>query len=167
MARTRVPATRQLTSWDEVDKAMEDILLAKGRICEIEVDMNRKIDRIKSAADNAAGPVRERIDELALQIRDFVTAHRGELKGKSRKLTFGETGFRLSTKVHVPSKKTDEVIRLCREYGMDDCIAVKESVLKDVMKRCYSAEEIARTGAELRVTDEFWYDVNEETLKKD
>lgn len=165
MARKKVLSVPQLTSWDEVDQAMEEILIAKGRICEIEVNMNRRIEQIKSVATNAGNPLRDRIDKLELQIRDFVTAHRSELKGKSRKLTFGEAGFRLSTKVHVPPKKQAEVIRLCREYGMDDCVAVKESVLKDVMKRGYSAEEIARTGAELRVTDEFWYDVNEETLK--
>ena len=167
MARTKVPAERQLTDWDEADKVMQEILIAKGCICEIEIDMNRRIDRIKKAANEAAGPIRKRIEEMSRQIRDFVTAHRHELRGKSRKLTFGETGFRQSTKVTVPTNETADIIRRLREFGMGDCVAVKESVLKDAMRQNYTAEEIERTGAKLCVTDGFWYDVYEESLQKE
>ncbi len=166
MARKKVPSAPQLISWDDVDKAMEKIQIARCHIREIEAQMNRQLNQIKDAATDAGKPFLSRIGELELQIRDFVTAHREELKGKTRKLTFGSTGFRLSTKVHVPAKKMEEIIRRCRKYGMEDCVAVKESVLKDVMRQRYTAEEINRTGAQLKVTDEFWYDVNEETLKE-
>lgn len=164
MARKKVPTVARLASWDDVDEAMREIAVAQGRVREIEAEMNRCINQAKDAAAETGKPILERISEREFQIRDFVTAHRGELKGKTRKLTFGSTGFRLSTKVLVPTKMTGEIIRRCREYGMDDCIAVKETVLKDVMRQRYTAWEINRTGAAIHVTDEFWYEINEETL---
>lgn len=164
MARKKVPTVARLASWDDVDEAMREIAVAQGRIREIEAEMNRRINQAKDAAAEAGKPILERISEREFQIQDFVTAHRGELKGKTRKLIFGSTGFRLSTKVLVPTKKTGEIIRRCRECGMDDCIAVKETVLKDVMRQRYTKEEISRTGAAIQVTDEFWYEINEETL---
>ena len=159
-----MPTVARLTSWDDVDEAMREIAVAQGRVREIEAEMNRRINQAKDAAAETGKPILERISEREFQIRDFVTAHRGELKGKTRKLTFGSTGFRISTKVHVSTKKVAEIIRRCRELGMDDCVAVKESVLKDVMKQRYTGDEINRTGAALCVTDEFWYEINEETL---
>jgi phage host-nuclease inhibitor protein Gam len=164
MARKKVPVFVPLSSWEDVDKTMSELAAACRCIKEIEAEMNRQVDKIKDEASRLAKPYQNRVSELEHQICDFVTEHRAELKGKTRKLVFGSTGFRRSTKVHIPSKKMGDVILRCREFGMDDCITVKESVLKDVMRQRYSAEEISRTGASLKVADEFWYELNEETL---
>ena len=78
---------------------MKEILNCEGCVDEIEVNLNREITLAKEKADAASKPMRERISELEVQIRDFVSRHREELDGKSKRLNFGQTGFRLSTKL--------------------------------------------------------------------
>lgn len=164
MARKKVPIVPALKSWQDVDDAMKEILNCAGCVDEIEVTMNREITLAKEKADAKSKPMRERISELEVQIRDFVSRNRDELDGKTKKLNFGQAGFRLSTKLMVPATKTADIIASLRRYGMEDCIIVKESVNKDVLKK-YPSEIILKTGAYLKSDDEFWYEVEAETIK--
>ena len=164
MARKKVPIQPTLSTWQDVDDAMKEILNCEGCVDEIEVNLNREITLAKEKADAASKPMRERISELEVQIRDFVSRHREELDGKSKRLNFGQTGFRLSTKFVVPASKSADIIASLRRYGMVDCITTKESVNKDVLRK-YPGEDILKTGAYLKSDDEFWYEVSSETIK--
>uniref|UniRef100_UPI003D08A498 host-nuclease inhibitor Gam family protein n=1 Tax=Caloranaerobacter sp. DY30410 TaxID=3238305 RepID=UPI003D08A498 len=85
------------------------------------------------------------------------------LNGKTKVLNFGRTGFRKSTKIVL--RKVENVIKNLKALNMLDCIKVKESVNKEVLKK-YSDEEIARVGAIKKVEDVFWYEVDREQLQK-
>lgn len=89
MARKKVPIQPTLSTWQDVDDAMKEILNCEGCVDEIEVNLNREITLAKEKADAASKPMRERISELEVQIRDFVSRHREELDGKSKRLNLG------------------------------------------------------------------------------
>ncbi len=162
MARKKVAAEPALKSWADVDAALKEILYCNGCIDEVEVTLNREIAEAKDRADVKTRPMRERVRGLEAQMREYVDRHRDDLDGKTKRLNFGQTGYRLSTKLIVP-KPADVLARL-HQYGMDDCITVKESVNKDALKR-YKSEDILKTGAYLRTDDDFWYEVDTNVIE--
>lgn len=163
MARKKVSTEPMLSSWAAVDEAMRQIQKLEDAVLAQEMEMNRAIAKVKASCEKAAGPILAEIREFERQIKEFVTAYREELEGKTRKLNFGSTGFRLSTKLVVPGKPEDMVATL-RRLGMEDCISVKEAVNKDALKQ-KPTEDILKTGAYLRQTDEFWYEINREEIQ--
>lgn len=163
MARARIPNEPVLKSWDDVDLNIKEIAECQIAIEQIEADMNQKISDIKLSAEMDAKPYKETIKVLERQIKDFVEANRSELNGKTKVLNFGRTGFRKSTKIVL--RKVENVIKNLKALNMLDCIKVKESVNKEVLKK-YSDEEIARVGAIKKVEDVFWYEVDREQLQK-
>jgi len=162
MARKKVAAA--FKTWDDVDNAMREIIEAEGCVDEVEIELNRIIATAKEEAERRIKPMTEKIRSLEVQMRAFVESRRSDIDGKTQKLNFGRTGFRLSTRVVVPSGKLPEIINALRRYEMLDCIAVKESVNKEALKK-YAAEDVTKTGAYLKTSDEFWYEVDKETLK--
>lgn len=164
MARKKVPTEPRLKSWDEIDAAMKEILECESCIDEITVELNRKVAEIKQEATQKAKPAQDRIKELEYDIKEYVIAHRSEIDGKTKQLNFGQTGFRASTRVIVPPAQTADIIAAIKRYGMEDCIVVKESVNKDILKR-YPSDEVLKTGAYFKTVDEFWYDTNKQALK--
>lgn len=162
MARKRVAVPLALQSWAEVDTALRDILYCNGCIGETEIMLNREIAEARERADVRTRPIRERIRKLEVQIREYVDQHRDKLTGKSRQLNFGRVGYRLSTRLVVP-RQADVLARL-HQYGMDDCITVRESVNKEALRR-RDNEDILRTGAYLRTNDEYWYEVSADKVE--
>lgn len=133
-----------LKSWDEVDATLKQISECENQLAILESSMNIQIDAIK----------------------EFVSENKGELKGKSRELTFGRVGFRFSTKVSLP-KNVEKIIKLLRKNEMEDCIIVKETVNKDILK-AYDEKDIIKVGASLKKEDTFWYETRkEDSLTKD
>lgn len=139
MARKRMEDP-SLKSWDEVNAALKLIRDNEIELELIEADMGKKIADIK----------------------EFVTLNKAELKGKSREMDFGKVGFRMSTKLMLP-KQVEKVIKTLKKYGMGDCITVKESVNKDILKT-YDEKTILSVGGTLKKEDTFWYETNREEL---
>ena len=77
-------------------------------------------------------------------------------------LSFGKTGYRLSTKVII--KKVANTISALKKLGMTDCITTKESVNKDML-RTYPEEKLFEVGASLKKEDTFWYETDRDKLK--
>ena len=146
MARKRMEDP-SLKSWDEVNAALKLIRDNEIELELIEADMGKKIADIK---------------ELELQVKEFVTLNKAELKGKSREMDFGKVGFRMPTKLMLP-KQVEKVIKTLKKYGMGDCITVKESVNKDILKT-YDEKTILSVGGTLKKEDTFWYETNREEL---
>jgi len=147
MARVRIENEPVLKSWDEVDLHFKEIGECEMAIERIEAEMNEKIQDIKLEAEIAAKPLKERIEKLGREVKEFVELNRGEIKGKTKVLNFGRTGFRQSTKIIVRSVQA--VINALKARRMDDCIIVKESVNKDRLRE-YPDEVIAAVGAAKR-----------------
>ena len=162
MARKRVIEAPRLKRWEDVDDALRQIAEAQIAIGDIESDMQKQIIGAQKVAEEQTRPYTDSISRLEREIKMFVTDHRDELgKRRSRALTFGEVGFRLSTVVSLPraKEKVEEIIRRLKSRQMTDCIVVEEKVSKEALKR-YGEDTVNAVGATWKQADVFGYDVN-------
>lgn len=163
MKRVRMEKS-SLKTWEEVNQALKAIAEAVNEIAIVEAAMNVQIDAIKSVNDEKIKGYREEIKKQELLIKEFVTDSKDELDGKSKDLTFGKVGFRKSTKLILP-KAVERIIASLRKHGMEDCIVVKETVNKDILKT-YDEKDILKVGASLKVEDAFWYETKSVEISK-
>lgn len=153
----------ELKDWEDVNRTLKLIRSAEIEVEKIEADMNQQINDIRETAEGLAQPHKDLIKRWELQLKEFVTLNKADLKGKSRAMSFGSVGFRLSTKLKLP-KNEGPVIKQLRKLGMGDCINVKETVNKDILKT-YDEKTIALVGGALNTADTFWYETNREEIK--
>ncbi|MGN1144894.1 MAG: host-nuclease inhibitor Gam family protein [Acetatifactor sp.] len=165
MVKKRVRLEKaSLKTWNEVDEALKVIAEAQNEISIVESTMNMQIDAIKSVSDEKIKGYRDEIKKQELLIKEFTTGSKDELDGKSKELTFGKVGFRKSTKVVLP-KALERVIASLKKNGMEDCVVLKETVNKDMLKT-YPEKDILKVGASLKVEDAFWYETKAVEISK-
>ncbi len=164
MARTKVKTEPRLGSWDAVDSALQEIREAEAALVRQELQLNKTIAAAKARVEEAARPFQASIKQLGQDIKDFVAAHRDELDGKTRKLNFGSTGFRLSTSLVIPRGKEGDVLDALKKMGLDDCIKTTETIRKDMLKQKPEGV-ILQAGAYLKPTDEFWYETEKQAIQ--
>lgn len=155
-------ADQILQSWDGVNESLKSIGRADNAIAAIEAEMNDKIAWIKAEAKSRIKEHEEFKKLQEMMIQQYVSAHKGELKGKSYKLAFGTVGFRFSTKLLLP-KEIRPVIEALKENGMMDCLNQAVTVNKEVLKS-YAEEQIVAVGGTLKKEDTFWYEVDRESV---
>lgn len=164
MARIRMEnaVSAELKSWDEVDETLHEIAEAEMEIEKITTDMNVKIHDLKQKADQKSKAAQEKIKTLEVQVKQFVEEHREDLKGKTMSLNHGQVGFRFSTKVI--TSKVEKIIEKLKKFGMNDCINVKETINKEVLRK-YEEEDILKVGASLKKEDTFWYETTRDVIE--
>lgn len=163
MARKRLEGTR-LGSWDDCDEALHEIGELDREIGLLESSQNEWIDRCKKETKEAAAPLHDRKAALELSLKEYCEANRGEFaKVKTKVLTFGSVGFRISTKVIV--KRVADTLQALKDLGLSACIRVKEELDKEAMKNL-STETLAEVGASLKTENAFGYEINVEKLKE-
>ena len=101
MARKRMEEPT-IKNWEETDDVMKKLLESQLEVEQIEAEMNKQIAEIKKTAEEQARPYKDNIKKNELLLKEFVTVHKSELDGKSRRMNFGTVGFRMSTKVVLP-----------------------------------------------------------------
>ena len=134
MARKRITEAPSLKSWEDVNDALRQIAEATIALGDIQSEMQKQIVGAQKVAEAQSKPFNDRIATLEREIKDFVTEHRDEMgKVKSKTLTFGEVGFRLSTSISLPraKEKLEEIVRKLKARQMTDCIVVKEEISKE------------------------------------
>ena len=120
MARKRVVEPSGVKTWEDANDALRQIAEAQLALADIEGEMNKQILGAKKAAEEQSKPYKDRVAKLERELKDFVTEHRADMgKTKTRALTFGEVGFRLSTSVSLPRAK-----EALKKYGEDTVNAV-------------------------------------------
>lgn len=164
MARTKPKKEPVLQGWDDVDAVLCRIRKAEHKIAKEQLALNKLKDEATEKSAEAVKPFQDEIKELGLQIKEFVTANRDALDGKTKKLNFGSTGFRLSTKLMIPRGKEPDVIAALVAMGLDDCVKITETVRKDILRQ-KPQEVILEAGAYLKPTDEFWYETTQDELQ--
>lgn len=162
-ARKRLEGTL-LKDWNEVDNT----LLAIGEIDRnlqlIEAAANEEIDKIKKALKERTAPLIERKTALELAMKDFAEANRADfVKTKSKQLTFGEVGFRLSTRILI--KKLAETIQALKDMGFSNCVRCKEEPDKEAMK-ALTDEQLAEVGASRKTDNTFGYTLDIEKIRE-
>lgn len=162
MARKRMEEP-ELKSWEEVDSTLKQIREAEIALTDISTTAEKMMLEIKQQAEEDAQRHKDKIKQMELQVKEFTTIHRDEmLPAKTKEMTFGKVGFRMSTKVSLP-KKVDRVIAKLRKLGMGDCIITKETVDKDILKT-YDEKTILEVGGILKKADTFWYETKREKI---
>ncbi len=157
MARKRMEGTA-LSSWDQVDKALADIGKLDREIGLIESAGNEAIDKIKAGLKEKVELLATRKDGLELAIKDYCDSNLAEFaKVKTRQLTFGSVGYRLSTKVVI--KRAADTLAALKSLNLTACIRIKEEIDKEAMKDL-PTETLAEVGAGLKTDNTFGYEIN-------
>lgn len=162
MARKRMEEKFMLQSWDQVDETLLEIAENEMELEKLTTEMNQAIHEVKERFTSESKPFQERIKILSLYVQEFSERNREDIKGKTKTLNHGSIGFRQSTKVVL--SKVEQILENLKKFKMQDCISVKESVNKDVLRK-YPAEDVLKVGASLKVEDVFWYDTERQKLE--
>lgn len=161
MPRVRISETK-LKTFDEVDNYLAKIGEIDRELALIEHAQNETIDALKAETKEKCQPLQQTKSGMELAIKEFCEANRVEfLKNKTRALTFGSVGFRLSSKVIV--KRIADTLQALKDLGLKNCIRVKEELDKEAMKNL-PVETLAQVGAALKQEDAFGYEVHRQEL---
>ena len=117
---------------------------------------------MQKIAEDQCKPYQNVLKLLEHDVHAFVEEHRLELGDlRSKKLTFGEVGFRRSVSVILPRAKEElqEVIRRLKVRQMLDCIITKEDISKEVLRK-YGEDTVNAVGAQWKTKDTFGYDLD-------
>lgn len=163
MARKRVASEPVLRDWAAEDTALRDIRECRHALVELGVEKDRRIDGIKDEYTRNAVPLQNRIKRLEGDVKDYVDAHRAELCGKSRVLTFGTVGYRLSSKLVIASSKVAEAIAALKAMGKGELVRTSETLDRQALAK-QPAELLESIGAYVKQSDEFYYDVEDEPV---
>ena len=165
MARVRMEDKESIQNWEEADLVMKELTELELQQEIYENEMNQKISDLKlEYADKAEGD-QKRMAELAKDLKKFVQSHRADIKGKTRQLNFGKVGYRKSTRITIPKKIAETIIKKLENRGMDDCINVKKTVNRDTLK-IYPDNTISSLGCVKRIKDIFFYETDREKIKE-
>lgn len=163
MARKRMSATT-LESWSDVDACLKAIAEVDRELAILETAQQEQIDAIKAATKAEAEPLQSKKAGLELAIQQYAEANRGEfIKAKTKELTFGSVGFRLSTRIVI--KNLGNTLQALKDFGLTGCIRIKEECDKEAMKNL-PIETIHAVGATLKQEDAFGYEVKRELIQE-
>ncbi len=163
MAHKKVTSSPALLDWSAVDTTLRDIRECRHSLTEMDVEKSRAIDDIKDRYGKMALPLQNRIKRLEADVKEYVSAHREELNGKSKQLNFGTVGYRISSSIVASTSKLGDIIAKLKAMGHSECVKVTETLDKKALGRC-SADVILAVGAYVKQTDDFYYDLEEDSL---
>ena len=162
MARKRIEGTL-FTNWNDVDEALCGIGEIERDLALLESSQNERIDQIKAETKSLAEPLHNRKSALELATKEYWESQRAEFaKIKSKQLTFGEVGFRISTKILI--KRVAETLQALKDLTLTTCIRTKEEPDKEAMKNL-TDETLAEVGAARKVENVFGYTLNVERIR--
>ena len=154
-----------IESWDEVGILLKEMADNQVYVNRLEAKMNSEITDVKERYNGMSRESLERISVIKEEILLFVSEHKKEFtEVKSREFTFGKVGLRKSTEIVTRNVKA--IMEALKAHGMNDCINVKESINKDVLKN-YSDEKIESVGAHRKESERAYCEVNLEKLRKE
>lgn len=153
-----------LNSFDEVDTCLMEIGKIDRDLALLEASQNEQIEKIKEQTKLAARPLQDKKTGLEMAIKEFCSANVVEfVKVKTRVLTFGDVGFRTSTKIAI--KSVANTLQLLKDFALTKCIRVKEEPDKEAMKEL-TDQQLADVGAARKVENVFGYTVNVEKIRE-
>ena len=162
--RKRIPTPQQIKNLDEANTALAEIGSLQLKLEAIDGKASEKIGKIKEQAAKDGEESRNRIQELDSALALYAEYNKQELfkEKKTIGLSYGNIGFRLSTKVSI--KKT--TLELLEKLNFWKAIRVKKEVDKEELKT-WDNEQLAQVDAAKIEQDTFFYEVNREEINKD
>lgn len=160
MARTKVEKVPVLRDWTAVDAALQEMRECRFSLTELDVEQKRRIDAVKAEYTKSAEPLQKRVKQLETDVQEYVEAHREDMAGKSRQLTFGRVGFRQSTRLILANAKVPQAIATLLAMGRRELVKTEQKLDKEALKQ-QPEEVLEAVGAYLKTTDEFFYDTGD------
>ena len=152
---------------EEADATLAEIAARKRQISLHEIALKEDVDKLKADCAARCEPLNKDIEAREQALVQFALARREELfkNRKSRELTFGTIGFRVSSSLRTIKKMTwERVLGVLKERGMTHCIRIKEEVDKEAL-RTLGPNTLADVGCKLTQEDAFFYELNEAELE--
>jgi len=163
-SRVKVTGT-VLESWEQVDDAIRRFGLLELQKAEYEAELHRVVTEAKERAAKECAPIEAEMQTLAAALKEFAESRRQDLEPqKSRVLTFGTIGFRLSTKLKFIGAVKDTLDAL-RRLGMSGCIRVKEEPDREALRE-YSDEILEAVHMRRVPEDAFFFEPDRERIKE-
>jgi phage host-nuclease inhibitor protein Gam len=161
MVRKRIEGTL-FTCWNDVDAALMQIGGIDRELGLLESSQNERIDQIKTQTKDLAEPLLTKKAGLELAVKEYCKTNKAEFaKVKTKTLTFGEVGFRISTKIMI--KSVADTLQSLKDLALNSCIRVKEEIDKEAMK-ALTDETLAEVGAAKKIENVFGYTLNVERI---
>lgn len=157
MARKRIAAEPALRDWQAVDSALRDIRECRIALTELGAELERRRVAAQEDYNSTAQPLHNRIKRLEADVKEFVDAHRAELVGKSRTLTFGTVGYRRSSQLRL-NQSAEDTIALLEAIGHAELVRVTKSLDRVALLR-QPPELLDKIDAWVKTTDGFAIDV--------
>lgn len=157
-----------MQNWEDVDCVMRRIGELDLELERINGDATMKMNEVKQAAKEAAGPVQKERKELAGEVEKFCASRKAEFANKRHKrLTYGEIGYRLVRSVPVPraAEKVKSLLSALKSFGLCSCIEQTEKVNRDEICKL-SDEELVKLGLTRTVKDSFRICPDTDALKE-
>jgi phage host-nuclease inhibitor protein Gam len=163
--RKRVVTPQQIKNLDEANQALAEIGGLQFKLKVIDGKASEKIGKIKEQAAKDGEESRNRIQELDSALALYAEYNKTDLfkEKKTVTLSYGNIGFRLSTKVSISTKTTLELLK--KLFGSKG-IRIKEEVDKEELKT-WDDSQLAQVDAAKVEKDTFFYEVNEEEVNQD
>ena len=161
--RKRIATPQQIKNLDEANLALAEIGRLQLKLEAIDGKASYKIGKIKEDAAKGGEDARKRIEELDSALALFAEYNKTDLfkEKKTINLSYGNIGFRLSTKVSI-KKTTLELLKKLFPQGL----RVKEEIDKEELKT-WEDSQLAQVDAAKVEQDTFFYEVNREEVNKD
>lgn len=163
VVRKRIATPQQIKNLEEANLALSEIGRLQLKLEAIDGKASEKIGKIKEDAAKAGEDARNRIQELDSALALFAEYNKTDLfrEKKTVNLSYGNIGFRLSTKVSV-KKTTLELLKKLFPQGL----RIKEEIDKDELKT-WEDSQLSQVDAAKVEKDTFFYEVNREEVNKD
>ena len=145
-----------VTGWRHADKLLKEIGDAQLAIQTAEAAAAETINEAKACLAIATKPHHEQIKTITLSLEAFATHSRHDFEGKkSKDLTFGVLGWRMSTSISVSTKFTLELIKQVFKRRAKQYIHVTEKPDKEALAKLKD-EKLATVKARRIVKDDFF-----------
>jgi phage host-nuclease inhibitor protein Gam len=160
--RVRVTGT-QLRGWDEVDDAIRRYGLLRVQRDEFEAELHRRVTAIKDDMAKEIAPLDSEMESLERAVKEYTEANKEGFKAsRSRALTFGTVGFRLSTSLRI--KSVAFTVEKLKELRLVGCIRMREEPDKEAL-RDHSDETLEAVGVKRVQTDAVFFEPDMEKIR--
>lgn len=156
MARKKL-AEPLLTSYLQVDANLARIAQLQRDI-QLETDAcNESVDQMKKASQDKIKPLNDELKKCELLIKEYCEHNRTDFVAvKTKTLTHGSVGYRLSTSVSIPDPLF--TVQACQRLGLTNCFRTTMTPDKENIKQL-EPDVITEIGAIIKSGDKFGYEI--------
>lgn len=156
-----------LQDWGEVDNAIRQIGELQIQIEAAEGKLTERTNELKAVTKAETAPLQAQQKLLTTLVEGYCYENKAAFAEKrSKELTFGSIGFRISHKMPWPraAKKLQDLLASLKNLGLSDCIRREEVVDKDKVEEL-DASTLAKLGLKKETVDSFRIEPNIERIQ--